>query len=249
MHGQGLMVPVVGRLSAVPGEDGLPLHLLLEAEDRHTHLGLARSTDERTPEERAAAAAERAARRAERGGDGPTDTPPAETFAAQQPGSDLAIAHDDAGLQDLTPIVEEPFAADALPPVRPAAAPSPRSVSAMAARASRRPRRPPPPRRTPPPRRQPRQGGHGRRRFAALLALAAARRGAVRAQRDLPAVPRRGGEAPSQVTVPAGANAGASATLLEERGVVDSARSSRSTRPSPAAAASCAPATTRCCRG
>jgi PAS domain S-box-containing protein len=35
MHGQGLMVPVVGRLSAVPGEDGLPLHLLLEAEDRH----------------------------------------------------------------------------------------------------------------------------------------------------------------------------------------------------------------------
>ena len=36
MHGQGLMVPVVGKLSAVPGEDGLPLHLLLEAEDRHT---------------------------------------------------------------------------------------------------------------------------------------------------------------------------------------------------------------------
>ena len=37
MHGQGLMVPVVGKLSVVPGEDGLPLHLLLEAEDRHTH--------------------------------------------------------------------------------------------------------------------------------------------------------------------------------------------------------------------
>jgi PAS domain S-box-containing protein len=36
MHGQGLMVPVVGRLTPVPGEDGLPLHLLLEAEDRHT---------------------------------------------------------------------------------------------------------------------------------------------------------------------------------------------------------------------
>ena len=36
MHGQGLMVPVVGTLKAVPGEDGLPLHLLLEAEDRHT---------------------------------------------------------------------------------------------------------------------------------------------------------------------------------------------------------------------
>jgi hypothetical protein len=36
MHGQGLMVPVVGILKAVPGEDGRPLHLLLEAEDRHT---------------------------------------------------------------------------------------------------------------------------------------------------------------------------------------------------------------------
>ncbi len=37
MHGQGLMVPVIGKLTAVPGEDGLPLHLLLEAEDRHHH--------------------------------------------------------------------------------------------------------------------------------------------------------------------------------------------------------------------
>jgi PAS domain S-box-containing protein len=36
MHGQGLMVPVVGKLTAVPGEDGLPVHLLLEAEERHT---------------------------------------------------------------------------------------------------------------------------------------------------------------------------------------------------------------------
>ena len=36
MHGQGLMVPVVGTLKVVPGEDGRPLHLLLEAEDRHT---------------------------------------------------------------------------------------------------------------------------------------------------------------------------------------------------------------------
>jgi PAS domain S-box-containing protein len=34
MHGQGLMVPVVGTLKVVPGEDGRPLHLLLEAEDR-----------------------------------------------------------------------------------------------------------------------------------------------------------------------------------------------------------------------
>jgi PAS domain S-box-containing protein len=37
MHGQGLMVPVVGKLTLKLGEDGLPLHLLLEAEDRHTH--------------------------------------------------------------------------------------------------------------------------------------------------------------------------------------------------------------------
>jgi PAS domain S-box-containing protein len=36
MHGQGLMVPVVGTLKVVPGEDGLPLHLILEAEERHT---------------------------------------------------------------------------------------------------------------------------------------------------------------------------------------------------------------------
>ena len=36
MHGQGLMVPVVGKLTLVDGEDGLPLHLLLEAEERHT---------------------------------------------------------------------------------------------------------------------------------------------------------------------------------------------------------------------
>ena len=36
MHGQGLMVPVVGKLTASVGEDGLPSHLMLEAEDRHT---------------------------------------------------------------------------------------------------------------------------------------------------------------------------------------------------------------------
>jgi PAS domain S-box-containing protein len=35
MHGQGLMVPVIGKLSAVAGEDGLPNHLVLTAEDRH----------------------------------------------------------------------------------------------------------------------------------------------------------------------------------------------------------------------
>src|SRR3954453_7575664 len=37
MHGQGLMVPVVGKLSLSTGEDGRPQHLLLVAEDRHTH--------------------------------------------------------------------------------------------------------------------------------------------------------------------------------------------------------------------
>jgi predicted nucleic acid-binding Zn-ribbon protein len=35
MHGQGLMVPILGTLTVVPGEDGLPLHLLLEAEEKH----------------------------------------------------------------------------------------------------------------------------------------------------------------------------------------------------------------------
>jgi hypothetical protein len=37
MHGQGLMVPVVGELTLVMGEDGLPSHVLLTAEDRATH--------------------------------------------------------------------------------------------------------------------------------------------------------------------------------------------------------------------
>ena len=34
MHGQGLMVPVVGKLTLATGEDGAPPHLVLEAEDR-----------------------------------------------------------------------------------------------------------------------------------------------------------------------------------------------------------------------
>jgi hypothetical protein len=37
MHGQGLMVPVVGELTLVQGEDGLPSHVLLTAEDRAAH--------------------------------------------------------------------------------------------------------------------------------------------------------------------------------------------------------------------
>ena len=37
MHGQGLMVPVVGTLTAVPARTVCPLHLLLEAEERHTN--------------------------------------------------------------------------------------------------------------------------------------------------------------------------------------------------------------------
>lgn len=34
MHGQGLMIPVTGRISAVRGEDGQPAHLRLRAEER-----------------------------------------------------------------------------------------------------------------------------------------------------------------------------------------------------------------------
>ena len=34
MHGQGLMVPVVGEITVVKGADGLPSHLLLRAEER-----------------------------------------------------------------------------------------------------------------------------------------------------------------------------------------------------------------------
>ena len=36
MHGQGLMVPVVGKLTLERAEDGVPSQLVLEAEDRHT---------------------------------------------------------------------------------------------------------------------------------------------------------------------------------------------------------------------
>jgi PAS domain S-box-containing protein len=36
MHGQGLMVPVVGKLTVARDDQGEPRHLLLEAEDRHT---------------------------------------------------------------------------------------------------------------------------------------------------------------------------------------------------------------------
>ena len=36
MHGQGLMVPVVGKLTLEMDDDGLPQQLVLEAEDRHT---------------------------------------------------------------------------------------------------------------------------------------------------------------------------------------------------------------------
>ena len=38
MHGQGLMVPVVGEITAVKGEDGLTSHLLLRAEERERAL-------------------------------------------------------------------------------------------------------------------------------------------------------------------------------------------------------------------
>ena len=38
MHGQGLMVPVIGEITAVKGEDGMPSHLLLRAEERERAL-------------------------------------------------------------------------------------------------------------------------------------------------------------------------------------------------------------------
>jgi uncharacterized YceG family protein len=191
---------------------------------------VARPPDERTPEERAAAAAERAARRAERGGEGPTDAPPAETFAgnaAPRPAPALA-ARAASAPRTLTPrpLEDEPFAQDAYPEPEPEPDPPapPRRVSPMAARAPRRPpRRPPPPRRRPPaPRQRSPRGGHGRRRFAALLAivLLAAALYALNATFQ----PFHGeGEGAVQVKVPAGANAGKIGTLLEERGVVDSA--------------------------
>ena len=37
MHGQGLMVPVVGEIRLVRGEEGAPDHLLLVADQAPTH--------------------------------------------------------------------------------------------------------------------------------------------------------------------------------------------------------------------
>jgi UPF0755 protein len=174
---------------------------------------VARSTDDRTPEERPAAAAERAARRAERGG--VSATPPPETFAASVPRPEPEFEPE---LEpEFEPLEAEPFADDAL------AAP-PRRVSTMAARAPRRPRRPPPPprRRPPAPRRAP-HGGHFRRRIGALLAilLLAVALYALNATFQ----PFHGdGSGAVQVKVPEGADAGRIGTLLAENGVVDSAR-------------------------
>ena len=46
MHGQGLMVQVIGEITAVKGEDGLPSHLLLRAEERE-RANLSGRTDTR----------------------------------------------------------------------------------------------------------------------------------------------------------------------------------------------------------
>jgi len=194
---------------------------------------LAGPTDDRTPDERAAAAAERAARRAERGGDGPSVLPPPETFAATaRPAAPVAPE------PEYPPLEEEPFAApepepdpepelepdpEPLPPPRRIPSGGPRRVSSMATRAPRRPRRPPPPRRPPTARRPPRRpgAGHGRRRLVALGALALL----ILALYVLNATfqPFHGeGEGAVQVKVPEGANAGRIGDLLEERGVVDS---------------------------
>jgi UPF0755 protein len=188
---------------------------------------LARPTEERTPEERAAAAAERAARRAFRGGDGPSSVPPAETFAGHATPPPPDWVADPEPEPEPEPLEAEPFAHDALDEPEPRPAPPappapPRRVSAMAARTPRRPRRPPPPRRRPPARRAPR-GGHARRRLGALLAIAllAVALWALNATFQ----PFHGdGSGAVQVKVPEGADAGRIGTLLAENGVVDSAR-------------------------
>jgi uncharacterized YceG family protein len=114
----------------------------------------------------------------------------------------------------------EPFAADAGAAPRPA---RPRRVPAVTASASRRPRRTPPPRRRPPARPRGRHGGHFRRRLGALLAIALL--GVALYALNATFQPLHGdGEGSVQVTVPEGADAGAIGSLLQEKGVVDSAR-------------------------
>jgi uncharacterized YceG family protein len=214
---------------------------------------LARPPEERTPEERAAAAAERAARRGQAPpppqtfaatAKPPAVDPPAATdghgpAADPPPAAEAPPVTEAPPAADPPPITEEPFHGESqrftrdsfqdgdepveTAPERDPAADRRRRVSAMAARAPQRPRRAPV-RRPPPPRRRPAGSpSHGRRRLAALLAilLLAAALYALNATFQ----PFHGdGSGAVTVSIPEGADAGRIGEILQQRGVVDSAR-------------------------
>ena len=171
--------------------------------------------DERTPEERARAAAERAQRRAARAGDPRAAVPPPpETFAASG-GRVPELELDPEPEPELVePAYEEPVVEDEPEPAVP-----PRRVSPMAVE-STRPRRPPA-RRPLPPRPRRRRGRAGRR-VLALLAIAALA-GALYFINSAFQPFHDEGSGSVRVAIPAGADAGEIGRRLAERGVVDSA--------------------------
>ena len=154
---------------------------------------------QRSAEDRARAAAERAARRSQ-------PPPPAETFhdaVPPDPPSDLPAAYDASRDE----VEAEPIRAVTAVQDRP---PPPRRVPA-----TRRPPRRPPPRR---PRRQRRRGSWGRR-IGAVVALVAI--GLALYLINSVFQPFHGeGSGSVQVAVPEGADAGAIGDLLAEQGVV-----------------------------
>jgi UPF0755 protein len=191
----------------------------------------------RTAEDRARAAAERAARRAQ-------PPPPPETFQHEVPPDGIAPdppaadwpSRDDHAAEPSQPAPVEPAAEEPLPrrrfdqhaaydPVEDEAEPAPRAVTAVQDR-------PPPPRRgrvgtvsrrrpARPPRTPRTRAGSWRRRFGALLALAAI--GVALYAINATFQPFHGeGSGSVVVRVPEGADAGQIGDILAERGVVDS---------------------------
>jgi UPF0755 protein len=183
-------------------------------------FGSRRESGERTPEERARAAAERAARRAE-------PPPPVEVFEHEVPPEGMAADDPEPAYEPADdppePAGYDPTAAydpgvdDAEPE------PAPRAVTAVQDR-------PPPPRRVPssrrrPPRRPPpaprQRSGSWRRRIGAVVALGliAAALYAINATFQ----PfHEDGSGSVAVRIPEGADAGRIGDILAERGVVDS---------------------------
>ena len=202
MHGQGLMVPVVGELTAVHGEDGAAAPTSC-CERRSAATPVAES--DRTPEDRGApprSARPGAPRASARRGRRAAAADPDASEAADRPGPEQPRQHRPSGADATAcaPTAREPRGDDprasASRAAPHAAAPRVEDRPPMAARRARSAPAAPgrPTRRRPRPSRR-----RWCRRLVALVALAVHRRRALRHQRDVPAVPRRGhGRPPSR---------------------------------------------------